>query len=95
MSQNVNGSQGESDARSRAYWRATLRLTGVLLLVWAGASFLPGWFADELNTVVFFGWPLGFYMAGQGSLIIFICIVWLYDRGMVRLEKRYGVKDEG
>ena len=45
--------------------------------------------------MVFFGWPLGFYMAGQGSLIIFICIVWLYDRGMVRLEKRYGVKDEG
>ena len=80
MSQNVNGGQGESDAGSRAYWRATLRLTAALLLVWDRASF---------------GWPLGFYMAGQGSLIIFICIVWLYDRGMVRLEKRYGVKDEG
>ena len=95
MSQNVNGSQGESDAGSRAYWRATLRLTAALLLVWAGASFLPGWFADELNSVVFFGWPLGFYMAGQGSLIIFICIVWLYDRGMVRVGQRCGVEDGG
>ena len=38
VSQNVNGSQGESDARSRAYWRATLRLTTVLLLVWAAGK---------------------------------------------------------
>ncbi len=81
-------------ARQRAYWRATLRLTSVLLLAWAAASFLPGWFAEDLNRFVFFGWPFGFYMAGQGALIIFLVIVWIYDRWMTRLERRYGLHDK-
>ncbi|MCK6394000.1 DUF4212 domain-containing protein [Zoogloea sp.] len=81
-------------ARQRAYWRATLRLTWVLLLAWAAASFLPGWFADDLNAFSFYGWPLGFYMAAQGALIIFLLIVWIYDRWMTRLERRYGLYDE-
>jgi len=84
----------DGDASQRAYWRATLRLTAVLLLLWAAASFLPGWFSDPLNQVVVFGWPLGFYMAAQGALIVFLLIVWIYDRGMTRLEKRYGLNDE-
>ncbi|HOY01126.1 DUF4212 domain-containing protein [Zoogloea sp.] len=81
-------------ARQRAYWRATQRLTAVLLLVWAAASFLPGWFAEELNTVSFLGWPFGFYMAAQGALIIFLLIVWIYDRWMTGLERRYGLHDD-
>lgn len=83
------------EARQRAYWRSTLRLTGVLLCVWAAVSFLPGWFAEEMNRFVFFGWPFGFYMAGQGALIVFLLIVWIYDRWMARLERRYGLDDEG
>ncbi len=81
-------------ARQRAYWRATLRLTSVLLLAWAAASFLPGWFAEDLNNFTFYGWPLGFYMAAQGALIIFLLIVWIYDRWMTRLEQRYGLHNE-
>jgi len=81
-------------ARQRAYWRATLRLTLVLLLAWAAASFLPGWFAEDLNNFTFYGWPLGFYIAAQGALIIFLLIVWIYDRWMTRLEQRYGLHNE-
>ena len=81
----------DTEARQRAYWRSALRLTGVLLGVWAAVSFLPGWFAEELNEFVFFGWPFGFYMAGQGALIIFLLIVWIYDRGMTRIERRHGL----
>jgi putative solute:sodium symporter small subunit len=62
--------------------------------VWAAVSFLPGWFAEELNEFVFFGWPFGFYMAGQGALIIFLLIVWIYDRGMTRIERRHGLDGE-
>ena len=82
------------DAR-RAYWRATQRVTALLLVVWAAASFLPGWFAGELNAFSFFGWPLGFYMAAQGALIVFLLIVWVYDRRMTRLERRWGHGEEG
>ncbi|MBL8452071.1 MAG: DUF4212 domain-containing protein [Zoogloea sp.] len=81
-------------ARQRAYWRATLRLTSVLLLAWAAASFLPGWFAEDLNAFTFYGWPVGFYMAAQGALIIFLLIVWIYDVWMTRLERRHGLHDE-
>ncbi len=84
----------DTGAKQRAYWRATLRLTAVLLLVWAAVSFLPSWFADELNAIVFLGWPLGFYMAAQGALIVFLLIVWGYDRCMTRLERRYGMYNE-
>ncbi len=84
----------DTEARQRAYWRSALRLTGVLLGVWAAVSFLPGWFAEELNQFVFFGWPFGFYMAGQGALIIFLLIVWIYDRGMTRIERRHGLDGE-
>jgi putative solute:sodium symporter small subunit len=84
----------DTEARQRAYWRSALRLTGVLLGVWAAVSFLPGWFAEELNEFVFFGWPFGFYMAGQGALIVFLLIVWIYDRGMTRIERRHGLDGE-
>jgi len=94
VGRNVTSVEGEERARQRAYWRTTLLLTAVLLLAWTGVSFLPGWFGDELNTVVFFGWPLGFYMASQGALIVFLLIVWIYDRCMTHLEKRYGLNDE-
>ncbi|MBS0353491.1 MAG: DUF4212 domain-containing protein [Proteobacteria bacterium] len=82
------------DARRQAYWRATLRLTGALLLLWAAVSFLPAWFAGELNTVDFMGWPLGFYMAAQGALLIFLAIVWVYANWMDRLDRRFGVRDD-
>jgi putative solute:sodium symporter small subunit len=84
----------DTGARQQAYWRATLRLTAALLLIWAAVSFLPAWFADELNAIVFFGWPLGFYMAAQGALIVFLLIVWFYDRWMNRLERRHGMYNE-
>lgn len=75
-------------AWQRKYWRATLCLTGVLLLAWATVSFLPAWFAEDLNAFTFMGWPLGFYMAAQGAPIVFLLIVWIYDRWMTRLERR-------
>ena len=84
----------DTEARQGAYWRSILRVTSVLLCVWAAASFLPGWFAEDLNRFVFFGWPFGFYMAGQKTLIIFLMIVLIYDRWMIRLEQRYDLDDE-
>lgn len=83
-----------TDTRERAYWRATLRLTFVLLVLWAAVSFLPGWFAAELNSVDFLGWPLGFYMAAQGALLVFLAIVWLYAYRMDRLDRRFGVRED-
>lgn len=85
-----NNDETRSDPAG-AFWRAGSRLTIVLLVVWAAVSFLPAWFADELNRAIFFGWPLGFYMVAQGAPICFLLIVWLYDRWMTRLERHSGL----
>lgn len=79
----------ENESRQTAYWRANLRLTTVLLVLWFLATFVMIFFARELATISLFGWPLSFYMAAQGSLLIYVLIVWLYARRMRRLDDAY------
>ena len=57
------------------YWHKNLVITGILLSVWFVVTFVEAWFARELNTMTFFGFPLGFYMSAQGSLIIYVVII--------------------
>ncbi|MBL8309635.1 MAG: DUF4212 domain-containing protein [Burkholderiales bacterium] len=79
--------------RHRAYWRSNLRLTAGLLAVWFAAGFVAAFFARDLQSFNFFGWPFSFWMAAQGSLIVFVLIVWAYDRAMNLLDRRYGVEE--
>ncbi len=76
------------------YWRKNLVVTGILLLVWFIVTFVEAWFARELNTITFLGFPLGFYMSAQGSLAIYVAIIGFYAWYMTKLDKEYGV-DEG
>ena len=76
------------------YWLKTRRLTFVLLLVWVVITFGFSWFAGELNPFSFFGFPLGFYMAAQGSLIIYLALIWFYNRRMRKLDTELGIDDE-
>ncbi len=76
------------------YWRKNLVITGILLLVWFIVTFVEAWFARELNTITFLGFPLGFYMSAQGSLAIYVAIIGFYAWYMTKLDKEYGV-DEG
>jgi putative solute:sodium symporter small subunit len=80
--------------RHRAYWRKNLQLTALLMAVWFLVTFLPVYFAHELNRISVFGWPLAFYMGAQGALLVYVLVVWLYARAMNRMDARYGV-DEG
>jgi len=76
------------------YWRKNLAVTAVLLFVWFVATFVEVWYARELNGITFFGFPLGFYMSAQGSLVIYVAIIGVYAMYMKKLDKEYGV-DEG
>ena len=84
----------ELTAKHHEYWRKNLIITGILLFIWFVATFVVGWYARELNQFSFIGFPLGFYMAAQGSLIIYVVLIWVYARYMDRLDTEYGV-DEG
>ena len=80
--------------KHRQYWRQNLRLTGVLLAVWFVVSFVIGWFARDLQSVTFLGFPLSFYMAAQGALVIFVVLVGYYAYRMDKLDREYGVHED-
>lgn len=76
------------------YWRKNLVITAILLFIWFVVTFVEAWFARELNQMSFLGFPLGFYMSAQGSLIIYVILIGVYAWYMNRLDVEYGV-DEG
>ncbi len=79
--------------RHEEYWSRNLRITAVLLSIWFVVTFVASFFARELNEIVIFGFPLGFYMAAQGALIVYVVIIGYYAWYMNRLDKEYGVSE--
>ena len=80
-------------AKLQEYWRRNLNLTAMLLVVWFVVTYVVGWFARDLS-FNFFGWPFSFYMGAQGSLIVYVLIIWYYARYMNSLDREYGVEEE-
>ena len=80
-------------AAHREYWSKNLRITAILLFIWFVVTFVMGWFARDLNQFNFFGWPFAFYMAAQGSLIVYVFLIWFYARYMNNLDREYDVHE--
>ena len=78
---------------SNRYWLRTRRLTFRLLFVWVIFTFVLNWFAAELNGFNLIGFPLGFYMAAQGTLVIYLVIIGFYNRRMRQLESELGIDE--
>ena len=76
------------------YWRKNLVYTGILLFIWFLVTFVEAWYARELNSITFFGWPLAFWFSAQGSLAIYVAIIGIYAILMRKLDLEYNV-DEG
>ncbi|QDU69182.1 DUF4212 domain-containing protein [Engelhardtia mirabilis] len=82
---------------ARAYWRANLRLLGLLLSIWFAVSFGCGiLFAEPLNEYQLpgTGFPLGFWFAQAGSIYTFCVLIFVYVVAMKRLDRRYGVSED-
>lgn len=79
------------------YWRANLKVMGVLLTIWFAVSFGAGiLFARPLNAVELpgTGFPLGFWFAQQGSIYTFVVLIFVYVAVMNRLDRRFGVSED-
>ena len=74
------------------YWRANLRVTAVLLLIWFFVTFVVSYFARELS-FRFFGWPFSFWMAAQGCMFVYVGIVAFYAWYMDGLDRRHGLSE--
>jgi putative solute:sodium symporter small subunit len=77
------------------YWRRNLTLTAILLAIWFVVTFVASFYASELNGFSFMGFPLGFYLGAQGALLVYLLIVVVYALYMNRLDREYGVDEEG
>jgi putative solute:sodium symporter small subunit len=78
----------------KQYWKKNLKLTVVLLVVWFVVTFVVGWFARDLQSVTFLGFPLSFYMGAQGAVLIFVVLVGYYAYRMDKLDREYGVHED-
>ena len=77
----------------KAYWRATIRLTLGLLLMWFLVSYGAGiLFREFLDQFSIGGAPLGFWFAQQGAIYTFLVLIVIYCIGMTKLEKKYGIE---
>jgi putative solute:sodium symporter small subunit len=100
----MDRNEAESDAgdpagrsSAMAYWRRNLRYLAVLLTIWFAVSYGAGiLFADVLNRVRIpgTGFPLGFWFAQQGSIYVFVVLIFVYVALMNRLDREFGVDEE-
>ena len=78
----------ENNPIKHKYWSKLKTITVILIVLWFIPTFGISFFANEL-TFDFFGWPFSFWMASQGSLLIYLAIVWIYALVVNQLDKNY------
>jgi putative solute:sodium symporter small subunit len=85
-----------TEKQKEDYWRYNIKLTTILLVIWFVVTYIiSGLMAGWLNQYVILGFPLGYYMAAQGSLAIFVIEIAVYALLMNRLDIKYGIREEG
>ena len=82
-----------AEERARQYWKENQRLILILLAIWFAVSFVPVLLINQLNSIVIGGFPLGYYMGSQGSLIVFVVEIFYYAYAMNKLDQKYGLSD--
>ncbi len=75
------------------HWRRTRSLMIVHMVIWFIFSYVVHWFATELNAATFMGFPLGFYMAAQGSLIVFVVQLFVFARQQHKIDVECGMAE--
>jgi putative solute:sodium symporter small subunit len=83
-----------TEEQRKSYWRYNIKLTTILLVIWFVVTYLiSGLWAGWLNQFSFLGFPLGYYMAAQGSLAIFVIEIAVYAYLMNKLDIEYGIQE--
>lgn len=84
-----------SEKNLQEYWHKNLRLLAVLLVIWFLASYGMGiLFAKPLNAIQIGGFKLGFWFAQQGSIYVFVILIFVYVSRMNKLDREYDVHED-
>jgi putative solute:sodium symporter small subunit len=82
------------ESKDQAYWNDTSRLMWITLGLWLFFGYIVHMFVNVLNKIVIFGFPLGFYMAAQGSLIAFVVILFWFAKTQNNIDRKHGVAED-
>ncbi len=78
-----------------AYWKDNLRLVTICLVIWFIVSYLFGIvLVEPLNSIRLGGYKLGFWFAQQGSIYVFVVLIFFYARQMNKLDQKYDVHED-
>ncbi len=90
----ILGEPMEND-NNKNYWRANLKVSAILLIIWFTVSFGFGiLLVEPLNQIAFFGFKLGFWWAQQGAIFVFVILIFVYARIMKHIDRKFGVQDD-
>ncbi len=82
-------------SEKNSYWKANLRIVGVCLVIWFIVSFLFGIvLVEPLNAFRIGGYKLGFWFAQQGSIYVFVILIFYYAWRMGKLDREHGVQED-
>jgi len=81
-------------SQQEVHWQRTRSLMIVHLVIWFVFSYLVHWFAPQLNKITFMHFPLGFYMAAQGSLIVFVVQLFVFAKQQETIDRECGMAEE-
>ncbi len=83
------------DKSAAAYWKTVLTLVGQILVVWFLVSYGAGiLFAEALNNISLGGYPLGFWFAQQGSIYVFVALIFIYAKLMGKIDEKFDVHEQ-
>ena len=88
--------QPDNQANQERHWNRTTRLMLTHLGIWVFFGYIIHMFVNQLNqfTIPILGFPLGFYMAAQGSLIVFVTMLFLFARQQNKIDRDHGYAEE-
>lgn len=81
-------------SNNAAWWSKTKGLMITCLIIWATFGLAIHFFAEPLNNIVILGFPLGYYMAAQGSPIVFVVLIFWFAKRQDAFDRRRGVAED-
>lgn len=76
------------------HWSRTSSLMWIMMALWVFFSFVIHWFVNDLNTIKVMGFPLGYWMAGQGSLLAFVIMLFVFSSRQEAIDREEGVAED-
>ena len=81
-------------SQQEAHWKKTKNLMIVHLSIWFVFAYVVHWFAPALNNMSFLHFPVGFYMAAQGSLVVFVVQLFVFARQQHKIDVQFGMAED-